>query len=166
MDTVMLVIFFIGVGYTLFSVIAGDLFGLEMAAGEHPYLSPTVIATFMAVFGGVGYLIVQYTSWSAVLAGGVALLAALGVSSLVLFLIVIPLHAAQNGIALSVKEMIGREAQVITPIENRRIGEIVYEQGGLRHNAPATTMDESDIPSGCQVRITGESAGIFVVARI
>ncbi|MFC5528212.1 hypothetical protein [Cohnella yongneupensis] len=164
METLMMALFLIGVGYAVLTTIVGDLFGMEAHAGGLPFLSPTVIATFVTVFGGIGYLLLHNTDLTAVPVAGLALLAALGVSSAILFLVVIPLHAAQKGVALSAKTMIGREAKVVTSIEVRRVGEIVYEQGGSRHSAPAKA--NGNIEQGAEVRIVGELAGTFVVEKI
>lgn len=162
----MMVLFAVGVGYAVLTTILGDVFGLEAHAGELPFLSPTIIATFVTVFGGIGYLLLHNTDWSAVPVAGLALLVALGVSALVLFLVVLPLYAAQKGVAESAKGMIGSEATVITRIDADRLGEIVYEQGGTRHSAPAKSAEDAGIPHGARVRILDEMAGTFVVEKI
>ncbi|WP_372662098.1 hypothetical protein [Cohnella sp.] len=165
METLLIVLFAIGIGYAVLSAIAGDVFGVEFHAGELPFLSPTIIATFLTVFGGVGYMLLHNTGWPALAVAGLSLLIAIGVSSVVLFLVVLPLHAAQKGEALSAKAMIGCEAKVITSIEGFRVGEIVYEQGGTRHNAPARGLEEITIPYGSSVRIVDEIAGTFIVKK-
>jgi hypothetical protein len=166
LETLMIVLFGIGVAYAIITAIVGDLFGLEIHAGEIPFLSPTIIATFLTVFGGIGYMLLHNTEWSAFPIAGLSLLIALGVSSAVLFLVVLPLYAAQKGTALSSKAMIGLEAKVITSIEVSRLGEIVYEQGGTRHSAPAKAAENASIPQGAQVRILDEMAGTFVVEKL
>jgi len=166
METLMIVLFGIGVGYAILSAVVGDVFGLDVHTGELPFLSPTIIATFMTVFGGVGYMLHHNTGWAALPVASLSLLVALGVSSAVLFLVVIPLQAAQKGTAMSAKEMIGYEAEVVTTIEVSRLGEIVYEQGGTRHSAPAKTIGDAAIPHGSQVRIVAELAGTFVVEKV
>lgn len=166
METFMMVLFAVGVGYAILTAILGDVFGIEAHVGELPFLSPTIIATFVTVFGGLGYLMLHNTSWSPLPIAGVALMGALGVSAAVLFLVVLPLYAAQKGDALSIKGMIGLEAQVITAIGEDRLGEIVYEQGGTRHNAPAMSAEAATIPHGSRVRILDELAGTFVVEKI
>ncbi|QJD81736.1 hypothetical protein [Cohnella herbarum] len=166
METLMIVLFGIGVAYAIITAIVGDLFGLEIHTGEIPFLSPTIIATFLTVFGGIGYMLLHNTEWSAFPIAGLSLLIALGVSSAVLFLVVLPLYAAQKGTALSSKAMIGLEAKVVTSIEVSRLGEIVYEQGGTRHSAPAKAAENASIPQGSQVRILDEMAGTFVVEKL
>ncbi|MFC4600454.1 hypothetical protein [Cohnella hongkongensis] len=166
METLMIVLFCIGVGYAVLSAFVGDLFGLDVHTGELPFLSPTVIATFMTVFGGVGYMLLHNTGWPALPIAGLSLLISLGVSSVVLFLVVIPLQAAQKGSAQSSKQMIGRKAEVVTSIEGARLGEIVYEQGGTRHSAPAKARGDAAIRQGAQVRILDEIAGTFVVEEV
>lgn len=166
METAMIVLFGIGVGYAILSAVLGDVFGLEVHTGDLPFLSPTVIATFITVFGGVGYMLIRNTGWSAVPVASIALLIALGVSSIVLFLVVIPLQAAQKGTARSAKAMIGHEAKVVTSIDGSRLGEIVYEQGGARHSAPAKALGDAFIPQGSQVRILDETAGTFLVEEV
>jgi membrane-bound ClpP family serine protease len=162
----MIVLFAIGAGYAILSAVVGDVFGLEMHAGELPFLSPTIIATFLTVFGGVGYMLLRNTGLTPVPVASLSLLAAIGVSSIVLFMVVIPLQAAQKGTAKSSKEMIGLEAKVIISIEALRMGEIVYEQGGTRHSAPAKAIEDATIPQGAQVRIVDEMAGTFVVEKV
>lgn len=166
METLMIVIFAIGVGYAVLSAVFGDVFGLEFHAGELPYLSPTIIAVFLTFFGGVGYILLHHTGLSVFLVAGLLLMTAAAVSCVLLFVVVIPLYAAQKGTALSAKEMIGCEAQVITSIETTRLGEIVYEQGGTRHSAPVKALEGAVIPQGSHVRIIDELAGTFVVKRI
>lgn len=163
METIMLVLFGLGIVFALLTAFAGDLFGLEASVGDIPYLSPTVIATFLTVTGGAGYLLHANTAWSSLAVTGVSLVGSLGVSAAMLFLVVIPLNRAQKGDARSAKEMIGRTAEVVIPIEARRFGEIVYELGGTRHSAPAKSRSEQPILQGTQVRIIGESAGTFIV---
>lgn len=163
METLMLVLFGIGAGYAILSFFLGDWLGVDLQIGEMPYLSPTVIATFLTVFGGVGYWLLRQTDWSVLPIAGLSLVAGLGVSSSVLLLVVIPLQAAHKGDAPTAQSMIGLEAEVVTPIEPQRLGEILYVQDGVRHNAPAKTLDETSIASGVTVRIVGESAGIFIV---
>lgn len=166
METFMMALFIIGVGYAVLTTIVGDVFGVEASVGDLPYLSPTVIATFVTVFGGLGYLLLHHTDLGSISVAGIALLSALGVSSAMLFLVVIPLHAAQKGTALSAKTMIGCPAQVVTSIDAQRVGEIVYEQGGSRHSAPAKAMNSIPIEQGADVRIVGEVSGTFVVEKL
>ena len=163
METLMIVLFFIGAGYALLSLVVGDWLGFDFHPGDLPYLSPTVIATFLTVFGGIGYVLLHRTGWPAMPVAGVALLAGLAVSSAVLFLVVIPLHAAQKGTAPSAKDMLGLEAEVVTSIEPGRLGEIVYMQGGFRSSAPAKSADGRAIGQGAIVRIVGETGGTYVV---
>lgn len=163
MEALMIVLFALGAGYALLSLVIGDWFGFDFHPGDLPILSPTVIATFVTVFGGIGYLLLHETDWPVIAVVGVSLLAALGISSAVLFLVVIPLHAGQKGLALSAKSMIGLEAEVVTPIDSHRLGEIVYMQGGGRHSAPAKAPEGITIDQGATVRVIGESAGTFIV---
>jgi hypothetical protein len=166
METLLIILFAIGVGYAILSAVVGDVFGLEYHTGDLPFLSPTIIATFITVFGGMGYLLLHNTEWSTLFVTGLSVLIALAVSSAVLFLVVIPLYGAQKGVAISAKAMIGCEAKVITSIDGFRLGEIVYEQGGTRHSAPAKGLIDRSIPYGSQVRIVDELAGTFVVEEL
>jgi membrane-bound ClpP family serine protease len=166
LETVMIVLFFLGAGYALLSLIVGDWLGFDFNPGELPFLSPTVIATFITVFGGVGYMLLHQTGWSAFPVVGLSLIAALAVSTAVLFLVIVPLHASQKGEAMSAKAMIGLEAEVITSIGPGRLGEIVYLQAGTRHSAPAKTTGGEALSQGSNVRIVSETAGTFVVEAL
>jgi membrane protein implicated in regulation of membrane protease activity len=51
-------------------------------------------------------------------------------------------------------QLLGQEANVISPIPSDGVGEIAYVQGGSRYSAPARTENGVAIPAGRPVKIT------------
>ncbi|WP_068618204.1 NfeD family protein [Paenibacillus tuaregi] len=168
METLFLVLFLIGLVFAVLSIFVGDIFHLhvDVSGGHFPYLSPTTIAAFITVFGGLGYFLIINTSLSQVLISAISVFAAIVVSACMFFFIVVPLQAAHKSTARSAKDLIGKSAVVVSPITGDSRGEIVYEQGGTRLSAPARSNSGEMIYKGETVIVLDEAAGTFLVAKL
>jgi len=60
--------------------------------------------------------------------------------------------------------MVGREAEVITPIPAHGIGEVAVQMKGQRERASARTLDGSAVPRG-QVVVIDKVTGSTVYVR-
>ncbi|GFR38938.1 hypothetical protein PRECH8_22340 [Insulibacter thermoxylanivorax] len=163
METVYWILFAAGVLLAIITILFGDVF--EFAGGGAPYLSPTVIAAFITVFGGTGAFLTIAGDLPPMLTALISLVIALTLTSVILFAVIIPLYRAQTSAAFSSKEMVGKMAEVITPIEPGMKGEIIYEQGGSRLSAPAKTMQDTRIEQGESVWIMDVIGGTFIVEK-
>ena len=169
MEVVYLTLFIIGVAYALLSVIFGDIFDIqfELGAASLPIISPTTIAAFVTVFGGSGYYLTANTGIFPILIAGLSIVLALVVTALMFFFVVLPLHNSEKSAAFSEKDMIGKTAEVVTLIEAGSKGEIVYEQGGSRLSAPASSPSSaSTIRQGEFVIIVDVVGGTFIVEKL
>ena len=142
---------------TFFSWIADHDFGhadVGHVDGGQPHpLSGTVIATFLTGFGGGGTLAHYQLEWALIpglvlaLVGGTVLAgAAFGVLELLF-------SRTQAGSEFAVFEMVGRTAEVITPIAADGVGEIAYMVKGQRERSAARSLDEVGISRGSSVVI-------------
>src|SRR5256885_4868439 len=164
----------VGLLFTIISAAVGHLFGgghdadSDVGTGGHAeagfdhtgmpgisIFSPTVMASFVTAFGGLGIIFsrIHATSkpWiSAPLAalGGVAIAA--GVFSLFQKMF----SKTQSSSESQVASLVGQEATIITPIPEQGVGEIAYVQAGTRYTAPARAENGLPIPARPSVAIT------------
>ena len=175
----------VGLLFTIISAVAGHLFGghdadSDVGTGGHAeagfdhtgmpgisIFSPTVMASFVTAFGGLGIIFsrIEATSkpWiSAPLAalGGVAIAA--GVFSLFHKVF----SKTQSSSESHVASLVGQDATIITPIPENGVGEIAYVQAGTRYTAPARTENGLAIGAGRAVRITRTVGSQFYVERM
>lgn len=144
---------------------AGDMhFGIgDHAAGPDVHLptgeitlspvSPMIIAGFITVFGATGVVLHAVTD----LGTGVIVLIAFAsgfVGGFILWFLLSKIIRAVSGTSEArVAELIGTEAEVITPIRASGVGEIAYVVGGTRYTAPARSIDNNPIERNKIVRI-------------
>lgn len=128
METVYWILFGVGIVMAVVTILFGDVF--EIATGSVPYLSPSVIAAFMTVFGGTGAFLTTAGIMAPIPSAFISFIVSIALTLIMLFTIILQLHRAQKSAAYSSKDMIGKLAEVITPIEQGKKGEIIYEQGG------------------------------------
>ena len=165
----------VGLVFTIFSAIAGHLFGghdvgghVDMGTGGHAeagydhsglpgisFFSPTVLASFVTAFGAAGMILrsIPATSsyWiSAPLAG----VAGLIIAAITLWLFNAMFRATESSSESRVGSLVGQIASIVTPIPENGVGEIAYVQGGTRYTAPARTNTGQKVGAGRSVRIT------------
>jgi membrane protein implicated in regulation of membrane protease activity len=115
-------------------------------------LSPLSLAGFLCAFGGAGLIAggLGLTLWTglAVAAGGGILMAFL------LWLLIGKIMYSMQGTSQAKQiDMIGLEAEVLTPVEDDISGEIAYILEGVRYTAPAKLLKEGRIEKRSKVRI-------------
>lgn len=164
-----------GLVFTVASAFLGHLFGghdvgaghAELGSGGHAegglqddampgfsLFSPTVIASFVTAFGGLGLVLTQLEAtrkpWiSAPLAAAGAVAVAAGV--LLLFSWIF--RHTQSSSESHVATLIGTTGTVITPIPASGVGEVAYVQAGTRYTAPARDAAGAPVPNGQAVVI-------------
>jgi len=114
--------------------------------------SPLSIAGFLAAFGGFGLLALGYElpwllSLPVAAGGGI-------IMSFVLWLLIGKLMFSMQGTSEArVIDMVGLEAEVITPVEDDMSGEIAYILEGTRYTAPARLLEGERVEKRQKVRI-------------
>lgn len=138
----------------------GDLPGMSPA-------SPTILATFLTAFGGLGMIFSRLNATdSAWLNLPLAAIGAVAIAAVVFAVFNKVFRSTQGSSEGHVRGLIGISATVITPISPGGVGEIAYIQGGTRYTAPAKAESAEPIASGCTVCIIRVTPTAFYVAWI
>ena len=165
----------LGLGYALLSATLGWLFDhggdIHVDASGHfdaGHMSPvsgTTIATFITGFGAGGTVAHQLLEWSLVpgmllasASGLVLAAAAFGVLELIF-------SRTQAGSEYDAADLVGCEAEVITPIQDHGIGEIAYVVKGQRERLSARATDDAAVPKGALVVIESLAGSTAYVRR-
>jgi membrane protein implicated in regulation of membrane protease activity len=170
-----------GLVFTLISLVAGHMLGADhIGSGGHAEagadstdgpgvsaFSPTMIAAFVASFGGFGIIfheipLTRHTWLSAPLAG----ICGLGAASALLWALRQLFRSTQSSSEGQVGTLVGLNATVISPIPQHGVGEIAYVQGGSRYTAPARTESGCQVASGQTVKINRITGSQFYVVPV
>ena len=161
----------VGLTFTLISVLIGHFFGSgDHVAGSGGHVeagadssdapgisifSPTVIASFITAFGGLGLIFTQFpATHSAFISAPLSLLGGLVVAGVLLVFLRYVFSHTQSSSESHVARLIGAEANVITPIPVNGVGEIAYVVGETRYTAPARSEKGAAVANGQTVKIT------------
>jgi membrane protein implicated in regulation of membrane protease activity len=161
----------VGLIFTLSSVIFGHFFGSGdhvVGSGGHveagadasdapgiSIFSPTIIAAFITAFGGFGLIFTQFPKTnSPVISAPFSFLGGLAVAGVLLVFLRWVFGHTQSSSESRVTQLIGAEANVITPIPASGVGEIAYVVGDTRYTAPARGENDSSVANGRTVKIT------------
>ena len=170
--TIYLICLGAGLVFTLVSAVAGHMFGDAHhghvdGSGGHAEagadtsdmpgvsaFSPTVIAAFIASFGGFGIIFHQIPKTSSpYVSAPLALVCGLACASGLLYALRQLFRRTQSSSESKVGTLVGTLATVITPIPQHGVGEIAYVQAGSRYTAPARSESGAAVAGGQTVRI-------------
>ena len=159
-----------GLIFTLFSAVAGHLFGGHDSVGADghadagfssdgvpgiSFLSPTVLASFVAAFGAFGLIFCQIGLTSSVWVNApLSFISGLAVALAVLWAFNAVFRKTQGSSEGHVANLIGQTAAIATPIPENGVGEISYVQVGTRYTAPARSEKGGASAAGKTVKIT------------
>ena len=146
----------------------GDAGG-HAGAGHHGAgISPfnlSTISAFLTWFGGAGYLLVRYSSFTGVLIVALSTVAGVvggGAIFLTLTRYVVPRLTEMRPEDYQLPGTVGR---VTSPIRAGGTGEIVYTLGGTRHSDGARSTSGEMLERGTEVVILKVERGIAYVER-
>jgi membrane protein implicated in regulation of membrane protease activity len=180
---VYLICFGVGLLFTICTALFGHIFGDHSheghvdGSGGHAEagidasdmpgvsaLSPTVIASFVTAFGGIGMMLHQVPATKPVfISGPLSLLGGFGIATGVLWMLRQLFQRTQSSSESKVSSLVGQSATVITPIPEKGVGEIAYVQAGTRYTAPAREEHGIAVANGQPVKITRVVASQFFV---
>lgn len=182
----------LGVGFlfTLASVMFGHLLGIGhevhldgghiTGAGGHaeagfdngdmpgvsPF-SPTIIASFVAAFGGLGIIFHEIPATSRVwVSAPLAVVGAFFIAAMLVAVLRKLFRATQGSSESKLIDLVGVVGEIITPIPEKGVGEIAYVQKGARYSAPAREQTGASVPSGASVKIVKVTGPQFYVAVV
>ena len=150
METFFTILLGVGVGYAVIGFLLGEFLG-HGDTGHMSPLKPSVIASFIVVFGGSGLLLVRMTTplFAVPLAG----LIGLAVAYMFYQFIITPLSKAQNTTAIEIQSLIGHSAKVTVKIPQGKFGKITYKVNDSTYTAPAKAEDGNEIDIHTSVEI-------------
>lgn len=183
---VYLICFGVGLLFTICSALFGHIFGGDGhdghvdGSGGHAEagadasdmpgvsaLSPTVIASFVTAFGGIGMILHQIPATRPpFISGPLSLLGGFAIAGSVLWLLRQLFRRTQSSSESKVGTLVGLTATIITPIPENGVGEIAYIQAGTRYTAPAREEHGVAVASGRPVQITRIVAAQFYVKAV
>lgn len=163
--------FAIGLGYALIVGISGHLFGGDVGDAHMDVgtdlpitpLSPTIIATFLAGFGGGGLLASSYFQLSLGRSVVAAILTGVLLSGGTFAVLTLLFKSTQAGAEYSLNDMVGKVVQVITPIPENGTGEIALVAKGTRIIGPARSVDGRAIPRNSAVTVERVVGNVYHV---
>ncbi len=127
-------------------------------------LSPITIAIFVTTFGGVGLIVNNLTAFSSVLGLFIATVSGVTLSGAVFLAYAWVVREVQGSSEVQSGELVGMTAEVIAPIPEGTVGEIVLIVRGTRARSTARAADGQAIPRGAMVEII-EEVGNAVIVR-
>ena len=116
-------------------------------------LNPVVVAIFLVSFGGTGLAAMQLFDWN------IASLAVAAPSGFVLAAITFTIFnkifsVTQGSSEPAQQEIVGKDAEVITPIPENGLGEIAYTRRGSRFTAAARSESGAAVAKNAIVTVT------------
>src|SRR5882724_1447934 len=126
-------------------------------------ISPVTITMFGTAFGGVGLIATHALALPALFSLPMALLSGLIIAGVAFYAFSKLFQATESSSEAHVTELVGLEAEVITPIPLQGLGEIAYVARGTRFTAPARSEDGKPHLAPSTVLIARITHNIFCV---
>ncbi len=138
--------------------------GVDSADGPSLF-NPVVIASAITAFGAVGLAAMKGFGMNGLLSTIVALAFAGVIGAAIFFGIVRFMYGSQSNSVFSLHDLTDMDAEVLTPIPEKGIGEIVCVANGTRYNLSARTAERESIGRGATVVIREIAGNVAVVQR-
>ena len=141
--------------------------GHAHAGGGHPVINGFTVAAFLCWFGGVGYLLHNYSSWLTPLVLIAALAAGLAGASIfygLLFKLLLPREQILSAEDTRMDGVLARVSDEIR--DGGGTGEILFTQTGARRGAAARSENGMRIPRGTEVVVLRYERGIAYVSPL
>ena len=138
---------------------------MRMLGGEVQLspISPVTITMFGTAFGGVGLIASHALALPVLFSLPMALLSGLIIAGVAFYAFSKLFQATESSSEAHVTELVGLEAEVITPIPPHGLGEIAYVARGTRFTAPARSEDGKPHLAPSTVLIARITDNIFCV---
>ncbi len=127
-------------------------------------LSPITIATFITTFGGTGLIMNNLFPFSQVIGLFISTASGILLSGAVFMLYAWAVREVQGSSEVRIGDLVGLTAEVIAPIPENNVGEIVFVVRGARTRSTARSVGGQAIPRGTMVEII-EEVGNAVIVR-
>ncbi|CAA9547311.1 MAG: hypothetical protein AVDCRST_MAG73-2542 [uncultured Thermomicrobiales bacterium] len=138
----------------------GDLFGGDDGGDGAGILNLSTILAFVAWFGGVGYLARHALDLGAPLAIGAGALGGVAGGALIAWFLAKVVRPNDTALDPGDFRLVGTLARVTSAIRANGIGEILYEQQGVRQVSAASAKDGRAIPRDTEVVVLAVERGV------
>ena len=136
----------------------------DTADAPSPF-NPLVIAGAIATFGAVGLIGKKGFGMTDLMSVLVSLGFAGAIGAGLFFGIVKFMYGSQSNSAFSQSDLAGKDAEVLTPVPEKGLGEIAYVANGIRYTMSAKSFYGEQIRRGETVRIKEVANNTALVAR-
>jgi len=143
---------------------AGAQHGSDSSDTPSPF-NPLVIAGAISTFGAVGIISMEGFGLSGLMSTIISLGFAGAIGAALFYGIVKFMYGSQSNSIYSLDELAGTEAEVITPVPEKGLGEIAYVANGIRYTQSARSMEGSAIKRGATVVIREIAGNVAVVQQ-
>ena len=139
--------------------------GAAHGGGAHiSWFNATTVLAFLALFGGVGYLMTRYSHVETLLIAGIA--TAVGMmAGWVMLRFLVKLVGPSEPLRESDRRIVGALGTVSMNIRENGTGEIIFPLGGSRRCSGARSSDGTAIGKGAEVVIERYEKGIAYVKK-
>ena len=127
--------------------------------------NPLVIASAITTFGAVGLISMTGFGLDGLMSTIVALGFAGAIGVALFFGVVKFMYGSQSNSVFSLDDLIGFEAEVITPVPEKGLGEIAYKANGIRSTLTARSLDGEAIKRGANVIIREITGSVALVQQ-
>lgn len=157
-----------GCGYLLVALLLGQIFdgdgtGDGGDAFHFPIFSPTTIATYAGAIGAIGLIGTQGVGLPDAISAAIALVGGFVFTYGLTYAAWRLLQSSTGTQVVTPADLVGKPAEVITPIPEGGVGEVVVLVRGQRHAGTARSADGSAIPRGASVSVTRVAGATLIV---
>jgi membrane protein implicated in regulation of membrane protease activity len=139
--------------------------GHAHGGGHFSWFNALTVMTFLAWFGGIGYLLSTHSRLVAMLALSVAIISGFIAAGLV-FKFMARIVKVTDAQMLDWDYRIeGTVGMISSPIRQDGTGEMIFEQRGVRKSVGVRSEDGKALPNGTEVAITRYENGIAYVKK-
>jgi len=163
LDAIYLGAFFFGILFVLATMVLGSVDVGGHHNGEFGPFNLSTILGFVAWFGGIGYLVKNGLDGPAILSIIAAILGGLAGAVVVYTLLVRLIAPSDKPLDPRDYELPGTIGRVSSSIRQGGVGEVLFEQQGVRQVSAAKSVDGAAIPRGSEIVILRSEHGIAYV---
>jgi len=139
--------------------------GSMHARGGLSWFNAMTIMTFLAWFGGIGYLLSTHSRLVAMVALGIAVVSGVIAASMVFKFMARIVKVTESQMLDWDYRIEGTVGAISSPIRQDGTGEMIFEQRGVRKSVAVRSEDGKPLPNGTEVAITRYENGIAYVKK-
>jgi membrane protein implicated in regulation of membrane protease activity len=130
-----------------------------------PYVNFFTITTFLAWFGGTGFLLTRHSTLMVIAIMLIAIAAGLLGAAIIFWFIAKLVLGHDRELDPADYERVGVLGRISSPIREGGTGEIIFSQAGTRQTCGARSENGEALPRGIEVIVTRYEHGIAYVRR-